>query len=210
MRGLIDGIVTQRETLIGHAEQVRTAIGNVHVDLSHEIGAVSDMVSEQVQEAARKITESLEEKGAHITRALQQSGDSMIAALGDRGGDMLERLEAVGETTSRAIAKATERMNTHLSFKTSNINEEFAEITANVQNLMGGKLDQIADDFSAKTVAIIDQDVGSLALHHRSADGDLSKPSESPLGPRRRGQQHAQGALATRQYSISACAAAMW
>ena len=63
MRGLIDGIVTQRETLIGHAEQVRAAIGNVHVDLSHEIGAVSDMVAEQVQDASRKITESLEDKG---------------------------------------------------------------------------------------------------------------------------------------------------
>ena len=94
MRGLIDGIVTQRETLIGHAEQVRAAIGNVHIDLSHEIGAVSEMVAEQVHDASRKITESLEEKGEHITRALQQNGDTMIAALGDRGGDLLERLEA--------------------------------------------------------------------------------------------------------------------
>jgi hypothetical protein len=156
MRGLIDGIITQRETLIGHAEQVRAAIGNVHVDLSHEIGAVSEMVADQVHDAARKITESLEEKGEHITRALQQSGDTMISALGDRGGDLLERLEQASETTTRAIDAASERMTVNLSFKTSNINDEFAEISENVQHLMSGKLDRIADEFSAKTVGIID------------------------------------------------------
>ncbi|MGZ5834841.1 MAG: apolipoprotein A-IV repeat region-like domain-containing protein [Xanthobacteraceae bacterium] len=156
MRGLIDGIVTQRETLIGHAEQVRAAIGTVHIDLSHEIGAVSEMVAEQVHDASRKITESLEEKGEHITRALQQSGDSMIAALGDRGDDLLERLEQASETTTRAIETASERMAVALSFKTTNINEEFAEITESVHHMLTGKLDRVADDFSSKTLGIID------------------------------------------------------
>jgi hypothetical protein len=156
MRGLIDGIVTQRETLIGHAEQVRAAIGNVHVDLSHEIGAVSELVAEQVHDAARKITESLEEKGEHITRALQQSGDTMIAALGDRGGDMLERLEQASETTTRAIDSASQRLSESLSFKTTNISEEFGDIANSVHQILTGKLDHIADDFSSRTIGIID------------------------------------------------------
>src|SRR5690606_15898458 len=63
MRGLIDGMVQQRQQLVEHAEQVRTAISNVHVDLSNEIGAVSNMVAEQVDEAAQRITEALAEKG---------------------------------------------------------------------------------------------------------------------------------------------------
>jgi len=63
MRGLIDGLVSQRQTMVAHADQVRDAISTVHVDLSNEIGAVSNMVAEQVQEAAQRITDTLSEKG---------------------------------------------------------------------------------------------------------------------------------------------------
>jgi hypothetical protein len=156
MRGLIDGIVAQRETLVDHAEQVRAAISNVHVDLSHEIGAVSDMVAEQVNEAAQRITDALAEKGDHIARALQSSGDNMISAVGDRGGDLLERLEQASEITTRAIDAASERMTTNLTFKTSNIHGEFAEIADNIRHMMASKLDNVADEFSQKAISVID------------------------------------------------------
>ena len=156
MRGLIDGIIAQRETLVDHAEQVRAAISNVHVDLSHEIGAVSDKVAEQVNEAAQRITDALAEKGDHIQRALQSSGDNMIAAVGDRGGDLLERLEQASEITTRAIDAASERMTTNLTFKTSNIHGEFAEIADNIRHMMASKLDNVADEFSQKAISVID------------------------------------------------------
>ena len=163
MRGLIDGIVAQRETLVDHAEQVRAAFSNVHVDLSHEIGAVSDMVAEQVNEAAQRITDALGEKGDHISRALQTSGDNMIAAVGDRGGDLLERLEQASEITTRAIDAASERMTANLTFKTSNIHGEFAEIADNIRHMMASKLDNVADEFSQKAISVIDN------MHTRSS-----------------------------------------
>jgi len=41
IRNLLDGLAQQRETLVGQAEQVRNAITNVHLDLSHDITTVS-------------------------------------------------------------------------------------------------------------------------------------------------------------------------
>jgi hypothetical protein len=156
MRGLIDGIANQRTTLVDHAEQVRLAISNVHVDLSNEIGAVSEMVAEQVNEAATRITESLSEKGEHITRALQDRADNMIVGLDNRSGDLLERLEQTSEMTTRAIDQASDRLMTSLTFKTNNINDEFAGIADNVQHMMASKLDQVADEFSQKAIAVVD------------------------------------------------------
>ena len=102
IRGLLETLAHQRDTLVGQAEQVRNAITGVHLDLSHDISSVSDHVAERVNESAQKIAQALTEKGEHITLALGRAGDSMIGALGERGGDLLERLErASQETTAR-------------------------------------------------------------------------------------------------------------
>ena len=49
IRGLLETLAHQRDTLVGQAEQVRNAITGVHLDLSHDISSVSDHVAEQGQ-----------------------------------------------------------------------------------------------------------------------------------------------------------------
>ena len=80
IRNLLDGLAQQRETLVGQAEQVRNAITNVHLDLSHDITTVSELIAERVNEAAQRITRSLAEKGEQITVALGTAGDTMWAS----------------------------------------------------------------------------------------------------------------------------------
>ena len=75
IRGLLETLAHQRDTLVGQAEQVRNAITGVHLDLSHDISSVSDHVAERVNESAQKIAQSLTEKGEHITLALGRAGD---------------------------------------------------------------------------------------------------------------------------------------
>ncbi len=103
IRNLLDGLAQQRETLVGQAEQVRNAITNVHLDLSHDITTVSELIAERVNEAAQRITRSLAEKGEQITVALGTAGDTMIEQLGERGTDLLERLERTSDDTTQAI-----------------------------------------------------------------------------------------------------------
>ncbi|HUI96386.1 MAG TPA: negative regulator of septation ring formation, partial [Xanthobacteraceae bacterium] len=117
IRTLLDGLASQRETLVGQAEQVRTAITNVHLDLSHDITSVSEAVADRVNEAAQRIARALAEKGEHITVALGHAGDSMIDALGERGGDLLDRLERTSRETTTAIEQASDRLSSSLNFK---------------------------------------------------------------------------------------------
>jgi hypothetical protein len=78
IRGLLQDLANQRDTLVGQAEQVRSAINNVHIDPKQDLSTISDLVGQQVNEAAERITHSLAEKGEHITVALGQIGDNMI------------------------------------------------------------------------------------------------------------------------------------
>jgi len=156
IRTLLDGLASQRETLVGQAEQVRTAITNVHLDLSHDITSVSEAVAERVNEAAQRIARTLAEKGEHITVALGHAGDSMIDALGERGGDLLDRLERTSRETTHAIETASDRLTSSLNFKTDHLNEEFVEIATNMQQMMSSRLDRVADGFAQKSASIVD------------------------------------------------------
>src|ERR1700741_1119159 len=78
IRGLLETLAAQRDTLVGQAEQVRNAITGVHLDLSHDISSVSDQVTSRINENANKIANAISEKSDHITAALVRAGDGMM------------------------------------------------------------------------------------------------------------------------------------
>ena len=156
IRGLIQELANQRDTLVAQAEQVRSSISNVHIDLTQDLSTISDLVGQQVSEAAQTITQSLAEKGEHITLTLGRIGDNMIQQLSDRGGDMIERLETTSDETTRAIVAASDQLTSSLNFKTDHINEEFAEIASGLEEMMAGRLDRVTEGFSEKSLAILD------------------------------------------------------
>src|SRR6185437_1089441 len=63
IRDLLSELTNQRETLVSQAEHVRNAIAGVHLDLSHDITSVGDLVADKVNEVAQRVTRSLTEKG---------------------------------------------------------------------------------------------------------------------------------------------------
>src|SRR5271165_5093025 len=81
MRGLLQDLTDQRDSLVGQAEQVRSSLSNVQIDLTQDLSSISDLVGQQVNDAAQRITNSLAERGEQITLTLGQIGDSMVEQL---------------------------------------------------------------------------------------------------------------------------------
>src|SRR5271155_2437492 len=160
IRGLLQDLGSQRDTLVGQAEQVRSALNNVQIDLTQDLSTISDLVGEQVNEAAQRIPHSLAERGEQITLTLGQIGDNMIQQLSERGGDLLDRLEASSDETSRAISAASDRLSSSLDFKTNHIGEEFAEIATGLEDMMNSRLDRVTESFSEKSLAVVDLMIG--------------------------------------------------
>src|SRR6202167_3411517 len=160
IRSLIQDLANQRDNLVSQAEQVRSAINNVHIDLTQDLSTISDLVGQQVHEAAQRITHSLAEKGEQITMALGQVGDDMIQQLGSRGDDLLDRLQNTSTETSRAIATASDRLTSSLNFKADHVGEEFAEIAQGLEDMLTSRLDRITEGFSERSLAVVDVMVG--------------------------------------------------
>jgi Apolipoprotein A1/A4/E domain len=160
IRALLQELASQRDTLVGQAEQVRSAINNVQIDLTQDLSTISELVGQQVNEAAMRITHSLAERGENITVQLSQIGDNMVQQLSERGGDLLDRLETASDETSRAISAASDRLTSNLNFKTNHIGEEFAEIATGLEDMMTERLDRVTEGFSDKSLAVVDLMIG--------------------------------------------------
>jgi hypothetical protein len=160
IRGLIQDLANQRDSLVSQAEQVRSAINNVHIDLTQDLTTISDLVGQQVKDAAQRITQTLAEKGEQITLSLGQTGDNMIEQLNVRGGGLLERLEHTSSETTRAISTASDRLTSSLSFKADHVGEEFAEIAQGLEDMLAQRLDRVTEGFSEKSLAIVDMMAG--------------------------------------------------
>src|SRR4051812_23399371 len=59
IRALLQDIAHQRDNLVGQAEQVRSAISGVQIDLRHDIALISDAIASRVDEVAKSITGAL-------------------------------------------------------------------------------------------------------------------------------------------------------
>ena len=156
IRALLQDIAHQRDNLVGQAEQVRSAISGVQIDLRHDIALISDAIASRVDEVAKSITGALEERGAHITSALANAGDNMILALGERGGDLLDRLEEASAETTRAVLDASERLTTSLNFKTGHVHDEFVELADRVHDMLNERLDRVTAEFEQRSSTIVD------------------------------------------------------
>ncbi|HZL32338.1 MAG TPA: negative regulator of septation ring formation, partial [Pseudolabrys sp.] len=156
IRDLLSELTNQRDNLVSQSEQVRKAIGSVHLDLSHDITSVGDLVAEKVNEVAQRVTRSLTEKGEHITLALGHAGDSMIDALSERGSTLLDRLETTSDRATTAIASASDRLSDSLNFKTEHVHDEFANLAARLQQMMTTRLDAVAAGFAEKSSVTIE------------------------------------------------------
>src|SRR5258707_2019758 len=156
IRALLQDIAHQRDNLVGQAEQVRSAISGVQIDLRHDIALISDAIASRVDEVAKSITGALEERGAHITAALGNAGDNMILALGERGGDLLDRLEEASAETTRAVLDASERLTTSLNFKTGHVHDEFVDLADRVHEMLNEKIDRIVGEFEQRSSTIVE------------------------------------------------------
>ena len=156
IRALLQDIAHQRDNLVGQAEQVRSAISGVQIDLRHDIALISDAIASRVDEVAKSITGALEERGAHITSALGNAGDNMILALGERGGDLLDRLEEASAETTRAVLDASERLTTSLNFKTGHVHDEFVELADRVHEMLNERIDRVTSEFEQRSSTIVD------------------------------------------------------
>jgi hypothetical protein len=128
--------------------------------LQTEVGEVKETIGKMNTQAAAYSLEKLSpvQIAAISTKMEQAAGRArdVLQGLGDLAG----RLETTTAEASRAIATASDRLISSLSFKTDHIGEEFAEIAQGIEDMLTDRLDRVIDAFSEKALVTVDMMVG--------------------------------------------------
>jgi hypothetical protein len=181
IRGLLQDLSTQRDSLVGQAGQIRDAVNSVHRDLNHDISQISEQVAEQVNEASRRMTHTLSDKAEHITQALGKAGDAMTGKSDEitvsldqqfiRFRDVLDsRAQALGEVFSARMTDVAERMTGGSKEAIDALDKRIAHVIGALDKRIGDLTDvinargtQLAENIGAK-IEEVDRSLGVKAM----------------------------------------------
>src|SRR5260370_544568 len=103
IRALLQDIAHQRDNLVGQAEQVRSAISGVQIDLRHDIALISDAIASRVDEVAKSITGALKNcSGSLLLERELRSGD-LVSKIDDASNRLATQILTSGDKASEAL-----------------------------------------------------------------------------------------------------------
>ena len=82
IRRLVDGLGSEREAVVSHAERVRASIAGAHETLREELGAASDLIRQNILSASE-----------NLSNTIRDSGNQMIQRFNDNGADVFTQID---------------------------------------------------------------------------------------------------------------------
>ncbi len=153
-RRLLEGLARQRETLVDQAQRTCHAITNVHLDLSDDVAATSELIAFEVTQCMAR---SLNEKSEQITIALGTAVDTVIEQLAKCGTDLLDRLGRASTGTIRTIEGASNRLTATLKSESDHLSEEVTRAVATLEQSTTRRLDGTMRAFSDQSAAVLEK-----------------------------------------------------
>ena len=75
IRSLVDGLGSERDAVVTHAERVRASITGAHETLRDEIGSASDIIRDSILNASTKLSMTITNSGDTLIDRINESGD---------------------------------------------------------------------------------------------------------------------------------------
>jgi hypothetical protein len=112
IRSLVDGLGSEREAVVSHAERVRASIHGAHETLRDEIGAASDIIRDSILNASTKLSMTINNSGDTLIDRINDSSTSIFDSVETRLDSITDRLSTSGEAFASLldtrIAKLTD------------------------------------------------------------------------------------------------------
>ena len=81
IRALVDGLGSEREAVVTHAERVRASITGAHETLRDEIGSASDIIRDSILNASTKLSMTITNSGDTLIDRINESGMNLFDSM---------------------------------------------------------------------------------------------------------------------------------
>ncbi len=165
MRGLIQELASQRDSVITNSERVREAISESHSGLVFDL----DMI-------AQRIAGTIEERGGELTRSMNEASENLTKAFGERSDSFISLVD--GRTTGllSALDDSAGKLNLALEDRTSSISSAFEERTHELASVIDMRMNAITEALDTRAVTLneaIEERTASISSVLRDGGGKI-------------------------------------
>ncbi|MCW5679231.1 MAG: hypothetical protein AB7O46_02405 [Xanthobacteraceae bacterium] len=158
VRSLLTELHTERDSVIGHATQLREAVANAHEAFAFDVQNIADRVSSaldnvtgritdnillraeeartQISDSGNIIIETFSDKSAEATQRLAEAGNTIAESLSDKSAEATQRLTEVGVQIAKAIADRNEKVSEELVQSTADMHAKLSERAAGISQMI--------------------------------------------------------------------------
>lgn len=158
LRRLVDEIGTERDTMVHHADQLKSAISNTHTNLTTDIEVVGSKIEETLRNATMSMSDTLELRGDTITTRLSETSEGLINLLATTSDKLSAKITAAKEDLEINVGRSTETMSNTITTNGKAVARLLETRTAGLQQataLIDEKLEagkkQFDESFGQKT-----------------------------------------------------------
>jgi len=97
LRRLVDEIGSERDTMVHHADQLKSAISSTHSNLTSDIEVVSSKIEDTLRNATMTMSDTLELRSDTITTQLSETSEGLVNLLANTGDILNAKITAAKE-----------------------------------------------------------------------------------------------------------------
>jgi len=155
MRGLIQELASQRDSVITNSERVREAISESHSGLVFDLDMIAQRIAGTIEERGGELTSSMNNASDELQRAFGEKSESFISLVDNRTTDLMSALD-----------DSAGRLNLTLEDRTANISSAFEERTHELASVIDMRMSGITEALDTRAVALneaIDERTASIS-----------------------------------------------
>ncbi|MCB9994202.1 MAG: hypothetical protein H6873_11165 [Hyphomicrobiaceae bacterium] len=165
MRGLIQELASQRDSVITNSERVREAISESHSGLVFDLDMIAQRIAGTIEERGGELTKSLNVAGDNLQSQFSQKTQSFVSMVDNRTNDLLSALD-----------DSAGRLNLALEDRTSTISNAFEDRTQELASVIDIRMSGITEALDSRAVALneaIEERTASISSVLRDGGGKI-------------------------------------
>ncbi|MCC6203594.1 MAG: kinesin, partial [Hyphomicrobiales bacterium] len=150
IRALVDGLGSEREAVVSHAERVRASIAGAHEALKEELSQASDRIRDDILGVSTKLSTTITSSGDSLIDRINESGGSIYDSIDQR----LDKISDSLQTSGEAFASLLDTRIASLAQSTDEATRLLDERTSGMVSLLGGATRSLGSEFDTRLAAI--------------------------------------------------------
>ncbi len=154
IRALVDGLGSEREAVVTHAERVRASITGAHETLRDEIGQASDIIRDSILNASTNLSMTITNSGDTLIDRINESGMHLFDSMDSRVDSITDRLTTSGEAFASLLDTRIAKLTDSTDNLTRSLTDLLDDRTSGMVSLLGGAARTLSSEFEASLNSI--------------------------------------------------------